>query len=67
MLFLDHESDSFGGFMVKIALVFKSQGIEKIDLFSQGTENCQNLRHESLIIVNPKYIEIFSLSVLNVE
>ena len=46
--------------MVKIVLRFKSQGIEIIELFSQGTEGCQNLRYESLIIVDPKCIKFQS-------
>ena len=76
MLFLDHESDSCRwGFVLnlwssdfilevqwsKLLLAFKSQGTEKIDLFSKGAENCQNLTYESLIIVDPKSIEISSL------
>ena len=53
--------------MVKVALSFKSQGIKKIELFSQGAKDCQNLRYESLIIVDPKYIKVFSLAVLNIK
>ena len=34
--------------MVKVAFNFKSQGVEKIEIFSQGTEERQNLRYESL-------------------
>ena len=40
--------------MVKVAFSFKSKRIETLELFSQGTENCQNLRYESLIIADPK-------------
>ena len=46
---------------------FKSQEIEKIELFSQGTDECQNLRYECLIIVDPKYIEISILALLNIK
>ena len=42
--------------MVKFALSFKSQGIENIELFSQGTEDSQNLKCESLIFIDPKYV-----------
>ena len=49
--------------MVKVALSFKSQGIKKIELFSQGTEDCQNLGYESLSI-DPKRIEISGVAVL---
>ena len=41
--------------MIKVAFSFNSQGIEKHGLFSQRTEECQNLRYESLIIVDHKY------------
>ena len=47
--------------MVKVAVRRKSQGIEKNKLFFQGSEKCQNLRYESLIVVDPKYIDIASL------
>ena len=51
--------------MVQVAFNFKSQGIENIELFYQGTNDCQNLRYEILIIVDPKYVEISGLAVLN--
>ena len=41
--------------MVKVTSNFKSQRIEKIELFSQGTEDFQNLRYE-VLIVDPKLI-----------
>ena len=47
--------------MVKVAFTFKLQGIQKIELY------CQNLRYESLIVVDPKYIENSNLSVLNIK
>ena len=53
--------------MVKVAFSFKSQGTEKIKLFSQGTEKCQNLRNGSLIIIDPKYIEILNVAVFNIK
>ena len=34
--------------MVSVVSNFKSQGIEKLELFSQGIEKCQNLRYECL-------------------
>ena len=46
-----------------MTLFFKSllpsnpKGI-KTELYSQGTDERQNLRYEGLIIVDPKYIEI---------
>ena len=53
--------------MVQVTFSFKSKGIEEIELFFQGTEECQNLRYECLIIIDPKYIEISSLAVLNIQ
>ena len=54
--------------MVKVAFSFKSLGIEKrIELISQGSENCQNLRYESLIIVDHNYVEMPSFTVLNIK
>ena len=44
----------------------KSQKIIKFELFSKRTEGCQNLRSKILIIIHPKYIEIFGLTVLNI-
>ena len=38
-----------------------------MELFSQRTEECQNLKYECLIIVDPKYIEVSSLAVLNIK
>ena len=38
--------------MIKIAFSFKSQGTEKIELFSQGTDGSINLRFEGLITVD---------------
>ena len=41
--------------MVKVAFNFRSQGIEKIELFSQGTEDCQKFeirKSDYLLIQN---------------
>ena len=53
--------------MVKVAFSFKSRGIEKIELSSQVTEDLQNLKYEILSIIDPKYIEISCLSVVNIK
>ena len=53
--------------MAKVAYSFKSQRIEKIKLFSQETENCQNLGYESLIIIRLKYIEISRLAIWKIK
>ena len=46
---------------------FKSQGTEKIQLFSQGTDGSINLRYESLFTVDDKYEEILLLAFLDVK
>ena len=46
-----------GGFVTKAAFSFKSKGTEKIQLFSQETDDPINLKYESLITVDYKYNE----------
>ena len=41
--------------MIEVAFSFKSQETEKIELFSQGTDESINLRYESLITIDYKY------------
>ena len=38
--------------------------LKQIQIFSEETEDCQNLRFESLIIVDTEYIETFSVALL---
>ena len=54
--FLDYELDS------RRSGIVLSQEIEKIELFSKGIEDCKNFLYGSLVIVDPKYIEINSLA-----
>ena len=51
----------------KSLLASDPKGLKKVNFFSQGTGKCQNLRYECLIIVDPKYIVISSLAVLNIK
>ena len=51
--------------MIKAAFSFKSQGTEKIELFSQGTDGSFNLRYESVITVDYKYKEILRIAFLD--
>ena len=44
--------------MTTVAICLKFQGTEKIEFFLQGTDECINLRYESLIIVDYKHKEI---------
>ena len=57
----------FLGLVVKVTFSFKPLGIEKIELFSKETEHNENLRYESLIVADPKYVQISSLFVLKIN
>ena len=57
----------FCGFVIEIALNFKSQGTEKIKLFSQETYKFQILGHETLRIANYKYVKIFRFVMLDIK
>ena len=52
---------------IKIALNFKSQGIEKFELFSQDTYNFHNLRNETLVIADYEYAKIFSFALFDMR
>ena len=41
--------------MIKVGFSFKSQGTEKFELFSHGTNDSINLTYESLITVDFKF------------
>ena len=41
--------------MNKVAVSFKSQGTEKIELYSQGTDDSISLRYENVITFDYKY------------
>ena len=54
--------------MIKVTFSFKSQGMEKIELFSQGTRDSIHRRHESLITIDYKYTkQIKLLAFFNVK
>ena len=53
--------------MIRISLNFKFQGTEKMDVFSQGTNDLKNLRYETLYIADYKYVNISSFAVLDIE
>ena len=53
--------------MIKVAFSFKSQGTEKIDLFSQGIDGSKNLRYKSLMTVDYKYKEMLLFVFLDVK
>ena len=57
----------FCGFVIEIALNFKSQGNEKGKLSSQETYNFQNLRNETLIFADYKYVKIFRFAMLDIK
>ena len=45
----------------------KSQGIEKFELFSQGTYDFQNLRNETLVIADYDYVKLFSFAMFDMK
>ena len=49
-----------------MSLNFKSQGTEKIELFSQGTDDSPNLRFETLVIADYEYVKIYNFTLLNI-
>ena len=51
----------------KLLLASNPKGLKKFHFFPQGTENCRNLRYESLIVVNLKDVEISSLAFLSIK
>ena len=53
--------------MIKVAFSFKSQGTEKIELFSEGTDGSIDLKYESLISADYKYKESLAFSFLDVK
>ena len=82
LLLLNHESDFshsdsilkvwlsrawFLGFLDKNLFESKSQGIEKMEIFSQGTDDFKTLRCETLYIADYKYVNISSFDVLDIK
>ena len=53
--------------MIRICLNIKSQRTEKIEVFSQGTDDSKNLRCETLYIGDYEYVNISSFAVLGIE
>ena len=51
--------------MIKIALNFKSQETERIELSSQGTYNFLTVGSETLILADYKYARIFKFAMLD--
>ena len=50
--------------MIRLSLNVKSQGIKKIEVFSQGTDDSKHLRYETLYIADCEDINITSFAVL---
>ena len=50
----------------KSILASNPKGLKKLN-FSEGTVKCHNLRYKRMVIVDPKYINISSLAVLNMK
>ena len=56
----------FLGIVIRISLNFKSQETEKIELFSQGTDDSPNLIFETLVIADYEYVKISNFTMLNI-
>ena len=53
--------------MIRICLNVKSQRTNKIEVFSQGTDDPKNLRRETLYNGDYEYVSISSFSVLGIK
>ena len=53
--------------MIRTLSNVKSQGTEETKLFSQGTDDSQNLRHETLAAADYDYVDISSFTVLDIK
>ena len=53
--------------MIRSFLNVKSQGTEKSEVVSQGTDYSKNLKCKTLYITDYKYINIFSFAVLDIN
>ena len=50
--------------MIRISLNVKSQGNEKIEVFTEGTDCSKNLKRETLYISDYQYVNFSCFSVL---
>ena len=57
----------FRCFIIEVALNFKLQGNQKIELSSPGTYDTQNWKIKNLSIADYEYIKSFSLALLEVK
>ena len=57
----------FLGFVIKTSLNFKSQGTQKIKLFSQGTYDSPNLRYETLICADYDHVKVSCHALLDMK
>ena len=53
--------------MVRICFNIKSQWTKKIEVFSQGASDSNNLRYETLYIGHYEYVNISSFSALGIN
>ena len=53
--------------MIRICFNVKSQWTKKIEVFSQGASDSNNLRYETLYIGNYEYVNISSFSALGIN
>ena len=53
--------------MIRISLNIKSQWTNKIEVFTQGTDDSKNLRCETLYIGDYKYVNTSNFAVLGIK
>ena len=53
--------------MIRICFNVKSEWTKKIDIFSQGASDSNNLRYETLYIGDYEYVNITSFSALDIN
>ena len=57
----------FLGLVLRIPLNVKCQRTEKIELFSKGTYDSQNLRYEALATADYEYVKISRIAVTDIN
>ena len=53
--------------MIRICFNVKSQWTKKVEVFSQGASDSNNLRYETLYVGNYEYVNISSFSALGIN
>ena len=64
---MTEQSLIFLGFIIRISLNSKSRGTEKIEVFSQGTDDSKTLTCETLYVADYECVSISSFAVLDIK